>query len=730
MGFFDKKPTTAAAPVTLKPLTTYLGHLVKTDGGISDYSTIPYNGKEGTIQNGRAILGRYEAVLTQAAYMSRLIYDPNLVMMGGVQFINYPPPALNTALTILNNNRDDLKTTFNKVDPTIGKAVLINDSIHDTPCYIQEVDYRNKTSACPFPGKKIVYVTFRGTNSIKTTFTDLKALPGNLNQLLEKCVMNMQKGAMDMQTGADVFKNELAAAEQYRNMASINPFGAHSGFVRNLENVMPKICSILQTQFLADGSVDQVIVTGHSLGGANASLCAMILAGFKRAGLINPSLHCITYGAPKCLMSYTRNVFNSFLLDGTMTYDRVAARMKNSLQFASQLALATGVATAPFVTPGVNIIPTIPPNFEHPGFSILNTEVKTQSTTGRSKNITDIREMFGGIKNDAGFLKSLANIGFNDLPSYKEFLDCFETLFDSEDKYKKALNNRFGTIYSDTSDFKTEYDIIVKHFKNITTVIHAKLVGEGAAAAKQKEVEEEIKKGPNASINVGNPMNEAGPKEEAGQEGGAVALDKASREYKEMTTQQGPNHIVYSCKQNISYGFCHTGYMGISFNGMLKTMLIKKPAYAEFVVSEGKIMYVDQEILGNAKTKNNYNKAKKNIENNLQKLKNTAAVVSPNNVNVEIINNNQKPPINQGPAGPASVNNINVTKKNNAVKTPLSREETNIANKQYGSQNNTQLPPLPPQGGARKHKTKKARASRPKKCKCKTQSRKHKHRRH
>jgi hypothetical protein len=674
-------------PVTLKPLTTYLAHLLKTDGGISDYSTIPYNGKEGTIQNGRAILGRYEAVLTQAAYMSRLIYDPNLVIMGGVQFINYPPPALNTALTILNKNRDSLQPALKKVNSTIGKAVLINDPIHDTPCYIQEVDYRNKTSACPFPGKKIVYVTFRGTNSLKTTFTDLKALPGNLNQLLETC-------AMDMQTGADVFKNELAAAEQYRNMGSINPFGAHAGFVRNLENVMPKICSILQTQFLADGSVDQVIVTGHSLGGANASLCAMILAGFKRAGLgglEKPSLHCITYGAPKCLMSYTRNVFNSFLLDGTMTYDRVAARMKNSLQFASQLALATGVATAPFVTPGVNIIPTIPPNFEHPGFSVLNTEVKTQSTTGRSKNITDIREMFGGIKNDAGFLKGLANIGFNDLPSYKEFLDCFERLFDGVDrvdKYKKALNNRFGTIYSGTSDFKMEYNTIVRRCKDITG-IDLKLVDEGAAAAEQKEAEKIIKEEPNVPINLGNVKGDAGANSNNGSKtGGAVALDKASREYKEMTTQQGPNHIVYSCKQNISYGFCHTGYMGISFNGMMKTMLIKKPAYAEFVVSEGNIMYVDQEILGNAKTKNNYNKMKNNIETNLQQLNNTAPVVSPNNVVLSEVNGNK-------------------------------------ANNKYGPQNTTPL-----QGGARKHKTKKARASKPKNCKCKTQSRKHKHRRH
>lgn len=686
MGFFDKKPNNASAvpAVSLKPLTTYLGHLLKKDAGITDYSTIPYNGKEGTITTGRALLGRYEAVLTQATYMSRLIYDPNLVMMGGVQFINYPPPALNTALTILNKNRDSLQKTFNKVDSTIGKAVLINDSIHDTPCYIQEVDYRNKTSGCPFPGKKIVYVTFRGTNSIKTTFTDLKALPGNINQLLETCVMGNT-------TGADVFANELAEAEQYRNMASVNPFGAHVGFIKNLENVMPKICSILQDQFLAGGDVDEVIVTGHSLGGANASLCALILAGFKRAGLISPSLHCITLGAPKCLMSYTRNVFNSFLLDGTMTFDRVAARMKNSLQFASQLALATGVATAPFVTPGVNIIPTIPPNFEHPGFSILNTEIKTQSQTGRSKNISDIREMFGFGSSSKGFFKNLVNIGFNELPSYKEFLDCFEPLFDSEDKYKKALNNRFGTIYSGTSDFKKEYKIINDRCNDITGMQLA-LVDEGAAAADAKAAEDAVKEeGKGILLEKVNTVEEAGANSNNATNskkiGGAVALDKASRMYKEETIKQGPNHIVYSCKQNISYGFCHTGYLGISFNGMMKTMLIKKPADAEFVVSEGEIMYVEKAT--NAK---NQNASKNAMAQNASKN--------------EMI--------------PTNATNVNST---NGLNQPLlSLNQQMKANNLYGK---------PVEGGARKHKTKKAvRTTRPKKCKCKTQSRKHKHRRH
>jgi hypothetical protein len=69
---------------------------------------------------------------------------------------------------------------------------------------------------------------------------------------------------------------------------------------------------------------------------------------------------------------------------------------------------------------------------------------------------------------------------------------------------------------------------------------------------------------------------------------------------------------------------------------------------------------------------------------------------------------------------PKNATNVNST---NGLNQPLlSLNQQMKANNLYGK---------PVEGGARKHKTKKAvRTTRPKKCKCKTQSRKHKHRRH
>ena len=596
-----------AQAVSLKPLTTFLGQLLKEEAGITDYSTIPYNGKQGTIPNGMALLGRYEAVLTQTAYMSRLIYDPNPVMAAGVQFIDELPTVVNSALTLLNQNRASIPATLQKVNPTIGKAVFINDPQHDTPCYIQAVDYRAQTTACPHPGKKVVYITFRGTNSLKTTFTDLKAFSANMEQLLGVAMMGGQ-------TGTGIFKGEILAkpASSVLTAGQSNPFGAHAGFVNNLMNVIPQLCKILETEFLADGSVDRIIVNGHSLGGANASLCALILAGFKRAGLgglAKPTLHCITYGAPKCLMSYTRQVFNSFLTDGTMTYDRVANRMKNSLQFASQASAASTVAGAFFLTPGMNIIPTIPPNFEHPGFSILNTEIQTQSKTGRSKNISDIREMFGGLKTSTGWFKNMLNIGFNELPTYAEFMSCFAPTFKTEAAYAKSLNNRFGTIYSGTSDFKEECAAILAKYQKITGTVPVQVTVE-QAEAEQKEVQEAAKAN-TASIEQA-PLEPEAPEPNT-KTGGAltVAMNQASRNYKQKTLEVGPNHVVYSCKQKISFGFCHTGYMGISFNGMMKTVLVKKPSYAQMVATPTNTTYSEQAAPVGGKRKHKTKKAQK-----------------------------------------------------------------------------------------------------------------------
>ena len=699
LGLFGKKNTSGG--VTLKPLTTYLGHLLKKDAGIADYSKIPYNGKEGTIENGRALLGRYEAVLTQATYMSRLIYDSNSVIGAAVQCIDYPPTAFNTALTLISNNGSKLnEKIYNQINTSIKDAFLINDPDHDTPCYMQVVDYKGQLEGgCPFPGKKVLYITFRGTNSIKTTITDTKAIAGNMNQLFEKCSMKGKKGT-------EVFANEISGG-------SIN---AHLGFIKNLENVMPQICSLLEERILTDSSIDEIVVTGHSLGGANASLCSLILAGFKRAGIILPSLHCITFGAPKLLEEYSRNVFNSFLVDGTMTFDRVANRVKNLL------ATAFGMAAV------IDIIPTIRPTFVHPGFMILKHEIMTQSKTGRSKNISDIREMFGFGSSSKGFFKNLVNIGFNELPSYKEFLSCFTPIFgdpaneNTIKKYESSLNNRFGTIYgptivmdkeihSGTKEFKDEYKLIVEKCEKI---IGQKLENITEKTEKETEagVAEQVETAKQEAKNAGEAAaaeeeSKNAPKNAPPPTGGAFAFTKAGQQYKDQTLEQGPNHIVYSCKQTISTVFCHAAYMGVGFNRVFRR--IPKPDYAEIHVETMNGMpflrYYD-----NNKTPVGIVETKINSTTNSQKNK------KPNVLLPNIAPNSTQPNSVLKPNNTTNSSSSVVNSKN-AINAPKINE--NNANAAYANR--------PIQGGARKHKTKKAgRKIRQKK----TRSRKHKQRRH
>ena len=51
--------------------------------------------------SGKVLIGQYEAALSQAAMISRLMYDPNEVIAKTAQFVHYNPIVFNTALGII-----------------------------------------------------------------------------------------------------------------------------------------------------------------------------------------------------------------------------------------------------------------------------------------------------------------------------------------------------------------------------------------------------------------------------------------------------------------------------------------------------------------------------------------------------------------------------------------------------------------------------------------------------
>lgn len=129
---------------------------------------------------------------------------------------------------------------------------------------------------------------------------------------------------------------------------------------------------------IEDANPTRLFITGHSLGGAYASLFGLILAESHSFPSIQ-SVHVVTFGCPTILGDGARNTFNSYLDSGYMTLDRVTSY---------------GLLGTP-----EDVIPGIPLGFSHPGFQPLRTEFYPEKKTGRAYNLEKIRKVYqtGGL---------------------------------------------------------------------------------------------------------------------------------------------------------------------------------------------------------------------------------------------------------------------------------------------------------------------------------------------
>jgi hypothetical protein len=134
-----------------------------------------------------------------------------------------------------------------------------------------------------------------------------------------------------------------------------------------------KIWATLRRE-IASKNPKRLFITGHSLGGAYASLFAFIVAECHQAQF--PSIqtaHLITFGAPTLLSDTARNTFNKYLDNGFLTLDRVVSQAKTLV---------------------IDAIPSIPAGFSHPGYQPLKTEWKPEKNTGRAYQLTNVESVF------------------------------------------------------------------------------------------------------------------------------------------------------------------------------------------------------------------------------------------------------------------------------------------------------------------------------------------------
>lgn len=180
------------------------------------------------------------------------------------------------------------------------------------------------------------------------------------------------------------FKHDLYSQITPADLSTLLPEGlpAASGQIGNVTGSFVK--PLIKSWKLIKDTINEInptrlFVTGHSLGGAYATMFAFMLCEIKTTFPNIQSIHLVTFGCPTVVADKARNTFNAHLDSGFLTLDRV---------------VSSGVTSRV-----ADIVPTIPVGFSHPGFQPLRTELYPEKKTGRAYNIDTIRKVYqqGGV---------------------------------------------------------------------------------------------------------------------------------------------------------------------------------------------------------------------------------------------------------------------------------------------------------------------------------------------
>ena len=364
-----------------------------------------------------------------------------------------------------------------------------------------------------FNTKKTLFIAFKGSSSIEDFKHDLKsaAFP---DQLLSE--LNYAQN-----------KQQVISNAKNKN----KPGKAGYGFIKSLKPSITKICEKIQEL----KEFERVIITGHSLGGALASLFGYYLKKYN-PNLIDKPIHVITFGACCVFDAVGRNEFNEFL--------NIEGEKKD-------------IFTLDRVTSNLDPIIVLPADLDHPGFTIPRGEIKSYTRTHRTKEIGEIRDMFG-LKIEKTILTA------DDLLSTENFVKLFSNynalkVSDTYDEelYKKKFKINFGT------KAEEQYPILDIAMPD----------------AKLPEIQELFNKIEKIKTKFGNIPKDEKPKQKGGLYNPLLKGSNATKAYKKQAEIRMPNQIQYSCYAQITMSFCHACYLGVSY-----VMVLRLPN-----ISEGKL---------------------------------------------------------------------------------------------------------------------------------------------
>jgi hypothetical protein len=519
-----------------------------------------------------ADVGRWEAAITFCAYISRLNYDAKpRKILESYKYLNFSPIIFNTILGYLKtmNLKDVYTDPIPDNSPIYGK--FIYDKANDMPLSVTLFDY-SKGGSKIFQ-EKIIVIGFRGTLSLQTVIKDLNMVTTPLSEIF---------GDLP-QVSSGVGK-------------------AHAGFMNGIKSTQRDIVECVN-ELLKIHNVSRIFVTGHSLGGGYANICGLGLANMKRNGAPLPKIHVITFGGPKTFSESGRDIFNTLLAGGYMTFDRIV----NSSYGPDPALLRT------------NVIPAIPHHLYHPGFSLTTREKYSLTKGTRSRHIGNTRSRAGLVRKQSWVTKRLA-FNYNPLPYYPEY---FNNFFDSDinpdftsKDYKALINTSAnGTVYTAIGESSQQAKMVIMKLLNITgqelAAMNKEAIEDQAQATSEvvaeegstpdvikelKEVSEEESHAANVS---GAPVSYQEDAQAPGPvKGGAwrpwakVSPNDSPKPPKYVNITKGyyPNEIVYTCSAIttpippiplLHMVQCHLGYMGVGWLGV-GSAIIRGRGYYRF----------------------------------------------------------------------------------------------------------------------------------------------------
>ena len=549
-------------PKELDKWTTYLAYLLKQENN--------NNNKKNKTKTTLTVC-KYEALLTQCSYLSRMAYTPAEVFCRMTQFLDLNPTDFNDYIRVIEKimenkvlgkminyecsynslwlmNQASYQSLFDCHKSDTIKEQASDDKINgfflrnnkNVNVYI----YYHHNENSQFNNTPTIYVAFKGASSIR------EFLEGGLKLLIKDISLS--------ELGINGTNPNSKAGRTYVQFLNDN----------TTENNVPLIKEVfdkVQTLLSKDKN-SKIIITGHSLGGAFAVLFAFYY--MKHENKPKNPVHLITLGETTVMNAFARNEFNQLLNSSDegriFTYDRIESTTKKG---------GIGVWR--------NMFTKLPADLNHAGYSILQSERYPFEKTGRTNEISELRALCGMINDSDG--KPTTTNTENDT---QEFINLFDNKDNySGDKlelYKKKLRVLFGTNKS------SQFPIIEKalpdgnmlEVKNLFKQIEdVKAINNSGKEIELKEIE--LKEITTKQPNQPNQQEQSGGglfssiSKLKNKTIGIVGMTEENEKYKKLALQMMPNQVIYDCNRKISLASCVGSYMGVSYMPVLRLPKIK-----------------------------------------------------------------------------------------------------------------------------------------------------------